>query len=43
VFRYIMQDARFEAIPLVLETIDPDLWAEEIQQLRNFTAQALAG
>jgi deoxyribonuclease-4 len=43
VFRYIMQDTRFEAIPLVLETIDPDLWAEEIQQLRNFTAQALAG
>lgn len=37
VFRYIMQDARFEGIPLVLETIDPDIWAEEIQQLRRFS------
>ena len=37
VFRYIMQDARFEGIPLVLETIDPDIWADEIQQLRRFS------
>jgi deoxyribonuclease-4 len=33
VFRYIMQDERFEAIPMVLETIDETLWAEEITQL----------
>ena len=38
VFRYIMQDARFEGIPLVLETIDPSIWPEEIQQLRRFAA-----
>ena len=25
-----MQDNRFDGIPLVLETINPDIWAEEI-------------
>jgi len=39
VFRYIMQDPRFEGVPLVLETIDETIWADEIQQLRRF-AQA---
>ena len=29
-FRFIMQDARFDGIPMVLETINPDIWAEEI-------------
>lgn len=29
-FRWIMQDNRFDGIPLVLETINPDIWAEEI-------------
>ncbi len=33
VFRYIMNDARFDNIPLVLETIDPELWAGEIEML----------
>jgi deoxyribonuclease IV len=33
VFRYIMQDVRFDDIPLVLETIDETLWAEEIRTL----------
>jgi len=33
VFRYIMGDARFDDIPLVLETIDDSLWAEEIAAL----------
>jgi len=33
VFRYIMQDPRFEDIPLILETIDESLWAQEILQL----------
>ncbi len=32
-FRYIMNDARFEEIPMVLETIDHALWAEEIRRL----------
>lgn len=36
VFKYIMQDDRFRGIPLVLETIDETIWAEEIQMLRSF-------
>lgn len=32
-FRYIMQDPRFDNIPLILETIDDTIWAEEIQAL----------
>ena len=32
-FRYIMNDPRFDNIPMVLETIDPAIWAEEIKQL----------
>jgi len=38
-FRYIMQDRRFRGIPLVLETIDDTLWAEEIRMLRQFAAE----
>jgi deoxyribonuclease-4 len=33
VFRYIMKDKRFDDIPMVLETIDETLWAEEIAAL----------
>ena len=33
-FRWIMQDSRFNGIPLILETINPDIWAEEIAWLR---------
>ncbi len=33
VFRYIMNDKRFDDIPMVLETIDDSIWAEEIQLL----------
>lgn len=33
VFRYIMNDQRFEEIPLILETPDHTLWAEEIKRL----------
>ncbi|MDD4102507.1 MAG: deoxyribonuclease IV [Kiritimatiellae bacterium] len=33
VFRCIMQDERFENIPLVLETPDESRWADEIRQL----------
>jgi deoxyribonuclease-4 len=36
VFRYIMQDQRFNDIPLILETIDDSLWAEEISSLYGF-------
>ncbi len=35
-FRYIMQDQRFEGVPMVLETIEPAIWAEEIAQLKAF-------
>lgn len=35
VFQLIMQDPRFDRIPLILETIDPNIWAEEIQFLRS--------
>ncbi len=33
VFEYIMNDSRFDDIPMVLETIDDTLWADEIKQL----------
>lgn len=32
-FRYIMNDPRLDNIPLVLETIDESIWAEEIKLL----------
>ncbi len=32
-FDYIMNDERFDEIPMVLETIDDSLWAEEIEIL----------
>jgi len=32
-FRYIMNDPLFEEIPMVLETVDNSLWAQEIRQL----------
>ncbi|PKF61516.1 deoxyribonuclease IV [Psychromonas sp. psych-6C06] len=35
-FQYIMQDARFNDIPLVLETTNSDIWAEEIKQLKEW-------
>ncbi len=33
VFRYIMNDTRFDDIPMVLETIDESLWPKEIELL----------
>ena len=33
VFRYIMNDDRFEEVPMILETIDSSLWPQEIHQL----------
>ena len=42
-FRFIMKDARFDGIPMVLETINPDIWAEEIAWLKaQQTAEATA-
>jgi len=31
-----MADKRFDNIPLILETIDPTKWKEEIKLLRSF-------
>ncbi|HEX9801748.1 MAG TPA: deoxyribonuclease IV, partial [Gammaproteobacteria bacterium] len=38
VFRYIMNDTRFDEIPMVLETIDDTLWPEEIALLYGMVA-----
>ena len=35
-FRFIMNDARMDDIPLVLETIDETLWKQEIELLYSF-------
>lgn len=37
-FRRFMQDERFDNIPIVLETPDESLWAEEIKLLRSFAS-----
>ena len=34
-FRFIMNDERMDDIPLVLETINEEIWAQEIQSLYN--------
>lgn len=36
-FKFIMQNSQFENIPLILETTNPDIWADEIGLLRSFT------
>ncbi|HBH36297.1 MAG TPA: deoxyribonuclease IV [Gammaproteobacteria bacterium] len=38
-FRYIMNDPRFDDIPMVLETIDSSIWDVEIQQLYELIEQ----
>ncbi len=35
VFEYIMNDDRFNGIPLILETPNDQIWADEIQLLKN--------
>jgi deoxyribonuclease-4 len=37
-FRYIMNDPRMDDIPLVLETIDETIWAQEIELLYSLEA-----
>ena len=39
VFAFIMRDARFDGIPLILETIDEALWPDEIALLYGFGAE----
>jgi len=38
-FSFIMKDARFDNIPLILETPNSEIWAEEIAMLRNIAEQ----
>ncbi len=35
-FRYILSDARFQGIPLILETPDENRWSEEIARLKSY-------
>ena len=35
-FKFIMNDSRIDNIPLILETINPDIWEEEIKLLYSF-------
>jgi len=37
-FRFIMADARFDNMPLILETPNPAIWPDEIKLLRSFEA-----
>ncbi len=39
-FRFIMNDPRFDNMPLVLETTDPEIWPEEIKLLYSFIEEA---
>ncbi len=41
-FEYIAKDPRFNAIPLILETIEPELWQQEIEQLRTYHQLAVS-
>ena len=36
VFERLMRDSRLDNIPLILETVDADLWPEEIARLKSF-------
>lgn len=40
-FRHIMNDPRFDDMPLILETPDPDLWKKEIQLLLSLQQGAV--
>lgn len=40
-FRRIMNDPRFNEIPMILETIDPAIWDQEIQMLYSLEGQAM--
>ncbi len=37
-FEYLMKDKRFDGIPLILETIRPEIWHQEITTLRHWAA-----
>lgn len=35
VFSWMMKDARFDGIPMILETVNPDIWKDEIAWLKS--------
>ena len=35
VFSWLMKDERFDGIPLILETVNPDIWKDEIAWLKS--------
>lgn len=39
-FKYIMQDTRIDEIPMILETVDATIWADEIALLNRFAGQS---
>ncbi len=41
-FEYIAKDPRFDNIPLILETINPEIWPDEIAHLRTIHCKTLA-
>jgi deoxyribonuclease-4 len=43
VFEYIMQSDFSNSIPLILETIEPEIWADEIQLLRRYARSSQSG
>ena len=38
-FKLIMKDERIDEIPLILETIDESIWAQEIELLYSFVEE----
>jgi deoxyribonuclease-4 len=36
-FKFIVQDTRFDEIPLILETPQPEIWPQEIEQLKKLS------
>lgn len=40
VFEYIMQHDEFNDMPLILETIEPEIWVDEIRWLRSLAEKA---
>lgn len=39
-FEFIMADPRFDGIPLILETVNPDIWPQEIAWLKSLANAA---
>lgn len=37
-FRWIVEDPRFDGCPMILETIDPELWPAEIERLSSMSS-----